>query len=101
MTQKNPKSPNLERLIEDEWDIICDLKNTMTKPELSMDEKLRAANAYAYHASVLSKLLAQKGADAHLDETTLGDFIKGVEPRVARFVLVKFRCRMRKPSSKK
>jgi hypothetical protein len=77
------KSASLESIIEDEWDILLDLKNTLKNPELSVEQKVHAANAYAYHASVLSKLLAQRGIDAHLDETTLGDFIKSVQPRTA------------------
>ena len=80
-TEKKPAS--LDRIIEDEWAILLDLKNAIKSPELSVADKLRAANAYAYHASVLSKLLAQKGIEARVDETTLGDFIKTVEPRTA------------------
>ena len=95
------RSANLENLIEDEWDILRDLKSMMEHPELSVAEKLSAANAHAYHASVLSKLLAQKGADAQLNEATLGDFIKDVEPRTARRRTVDFRHWMRRLSLKK
>jgi hypothetical protein len=78
------KSANLESIIEDEWDILSDLKNTMKNPELQIADKLHVANAIAYHTSVLSKLLAQRGADSQLNEATLGDFIRDVEPRTAR-----------------
>jgi hypothetical protein len=78
------KSANLESIIDDEWDILSDLKNTMKNPGLQVAEKLRVANAIAYHTSVLSKLLAQKGADSQLNEATLGDFIRDVERRIAR-----------------
>lgn len=77
------KLASLEGIIEDEWAILLDLKKAFKNPELSASDKLRAANAYAYHASVLSKLLAHKETEAHVDETTLGDFVKTVEPRTA------------------
>jgi len=77
------KLASLDSIIEDEWAILLDLKNSLKNTELSLADKLRAANAYAYHASVISKLLAQKGIEAHVDETTLGDFIKTVEARTA------------------
>ena len=80
-TEKKPAS--LEGIIEDEWAILLDLKMALKNPELSVADRLRAANAYAYHASVLSKLLAQKGVEAHVDESTLGDFIRTVGPRTA------------------
>jgi hypothetical protein len=79
----NKKLASIDRIIEDEWDILLDLKDTLKNHELSAADRLRAANAYAYHASVISKLLARKGTEAHVDETTLGDFIKTVEPRTA------------------
>jgi hypothetical protein len=34
-------------------------------PEVSVAKKPRAANAVAYHASVLDRLLAQKGENPH------------------------------------
>jgi len=83
-------SVNLESLIEDEREILLDLKNMMKNPKLSAKDKISAANSYAYHASVLSKLLAQKGVDAELNETSLGDFIKSVESRIARRVRVDY-----------
>ena len=81
---KRKKSANLESIIHDEWGILSVLKNTLKNPELQVAEKLRMANSIAYHTIVLSKLLAQKGADSQLNEVTLGDFIKDVEPRAAR-----------------
>ncbi len=84
MSEHTEKKPaNLDNIIEDEWDILLDLKNTIKNTELPLEDRRHAANAYAYHASVLSKLLAQKGNEAHMDETTLGDFIKTVGPRTA------------------
>jgi hypothetical protein len=95
------KSANLESIIDDEWDILSDLKNTLKNPELQVADKLRVANAIAYHTSVLSKLIAQKGADAQLNEATLGDFIKGVEPRITRHRRVDFRHWMRRLSPRR
>jgi len=86
LAHKYRNSVSLESLIEDERDILLDLKNMMKNPDLSVRDKLGAANAYAYHTSVLSKLLAQKGGDAELNETSLGDFIRSVESRIARRV---------------
>jgi len=82
--REKKRSASLESLIEDEWEILRSLKDMMENPDLSIHEKLSVANALAYHASVFSKLLAQRGADAELNEATLGDFIRNVEPRIAR-----------------
>ena len=92
---------NVNTLIEVEWDIIRDLKKMLTDPQLSAAEKIRASNALAYHASVLNKLLAQKGEDSKFDDATLGDFIKGAEPRIARRVMRDFKHWTRKLSLKK
>jgi hypothetical protein len=99
--REDRKIESLQSLIEDEWEILRDLKSTMKNPELSVEEKLKVANALAYHASVLSKLISQKGAGDQLNEETLGDFIKDVEPRIARRVKVGFRHWMRRPSLKR
>lgn len=90
------KLANLDRLIAIEWDILNDLKKMLINPELSVAERIRAANALAYHASVLNKLLAQKGESPQFNDTTLGDFVRGVEPRIARRVKVDFRRWMRR-----
>jgi len=82
------KPANLEKLIAIEWEILDDLKKLLVDPELSMAEKIRACNALAYHVSVLNKLLAQKGEGSEFDDATLGDFIRGVEARIARRVKV-------------
>lgn len=87
-TQKS--KANLDKLIAVEWDIINDLKKMLQNPELSPAEKIRAANALGYHASVLNKLLAQKGESSQFNEQNLGDFIKGLETKVARYVCKSF-----------
>ena len=101
MAHTNRKSNILEKLIKDEWAILRDLRKVMNNPDLSLDEKIRAANAFGYHASVLSKLIAQKGQETQLNETTLGEFITGVEPRIARHVLVGFKHWMKTLSRKR
>lgn len=75
---------NLDKLIAMEWDIIKDLQAMLQNPNCSTAEKIRAANALAYHASVLNKLLSQKGEGSQFNEQTLGDFIRNVQPRIAR-----------------
>jgi hypothetical protein len=51
------KSASLDKLIAIEWETLRDLKRMLSNPELSTGEKTRVANALAYHASVLNKLL--------------------------------------------
>lgn len=98
---KEKRSASLENIIDDEWEILTDLNNTMKKPELSLAEKLKVANAIAFHASVFNKLLAQRGTDDEFDESTLGDFVRGVEPRMARRIRAGYRRWTRKLSVKK
>ncbi len=47
------------------------MKKMLRKQKLSPEEKIRIANAIAYHASVLNKLLTQKGEDSQFNEATL------------------------------
>ncbi|KPV64952.1 MAG: hypothetical protein AOA65_0666 [Candidatus Bathyarchaeota archaeon BA1] len=90
---RSEKTPaNLDKLIEMEWDILRDLKRMLQNPELSTAEKIRAANALAYHASVLNKLLSQKGESSQFNDASLGDFIQGVQPRIARLAVRDFRA---------
>ena len=100
-TKKKPAA--LDKLIKIEWDILRDLKKMLQNPGLSTGEKTRVANALANHASVLNKLLSQKGEDPRVNEATLGTFIKEiqVQPRIARLIRRDFRIWMRKLSLKK
>jgi hypothetical protein len=82
-TKKENKPKNVDKLIEMEWEIIEDLRKMLTDPNLSVAEKIRAGNALAYHASVLNKLRAQKDEESKFNDATLGEFITGVEPRIA------------------
>jgi hypothetical protein len=100
-TQKEKKPVNVDKLIEIEWEIVQDLRKMLTDPKLSVAEKIRAANALVYHATVLNKLCAQKGEDSKFNDATLGDFIKGAEPRIACRVRVDFKRWTRRLSLKK
>jgi len=88
--QIKKEQATVEKLIAMEWDILQDLRRMLVNPKLSAAEKIRAANAIAYHASVLNKLLAQKGENPQFNDMNLGDFIKGVEKRTARRIRVEF-----------
>jgi hypothetical protein len=98
-TSESEKTANLDKLIAIEWDILRDLKKMLRNPELSTGEKTRVANALAYHASVLNKLLSQKGESSQLNEATLGDFIKDV--RLLKLVRRDFKAWTKKLSLKK
>jgi hypothetical protein len=95
------RAPNLDRLIAIEWNILRDLRKMLSNPELSIGEKTRVANALAYHASVLNKLLGQKGEDSKFNEATLGDFIRNVDARMLRLVRRDFKVWTRRLSLKK
>ena len=95
------KSASLDKLIAIEWEILRDLRKTLRNPELSTGEKTRVANALAYHASVLNKLLSQKGQDSQFNDATLGDFIKDVDSRMRRLVRRDFKVWTRRLSLKK
>lgn len=98
---KEENELNLEKLIEIEWGILYDLKKILASQELSIAERIRAANALAFHANVLNRLLAQKGETTPLNDSTLGDFIRDVEPRISRRVRVDFRIWKRRLTLKR
>lgn len=92
---------NVDKLIAIEWDMLNDLRKMLSDSELSKGEKIRLANAVAYHASVLNELLSQKGEDSRFNESTLGDFIRGVDPGARRLIRRDFRVWKRRLSLKK
>jgi hypothetical protein len=98
--QKEKKAENVDKLIELEWEIIEDLKKMLKDPNLTAAERIRAGNALAYHASVLNKLCAQKGEEAKFNDATLGEFITGVQTRMAYRVMKDFKLWTKKLSSK-
>jgi hypothetical protein len=95
------KSASLDKLIAIEWETLRDLRKTLRNPELSTGEKTRVANAIAYHASVLNKLLSQEGKDSQFNDATLGDFIKDVDSKMRRLVRRDFKVWTRRLSLKK
>jgi hypothetical protein len=91
---------NLDKLIAVEWDIMHELLK-MFSTDLSPGEKTRVANALAYHAIVLNKLLSQKGENSQFDDATLGDFIRGVDHRMRTRIKRDYRVWQRRLSLKK
>jgi hypothetical protein len=69
---------NDEDLIKTERDIMATLKKMFNDPDLSKMEKVRVADALAYHAVVLNKLRSRKNEESQYDEDSLGDFIAGM-----------------------
>lgn len=53
-------------------------------PELTVIEKTRVATVFAFHANTLNKMLTQKGEKNQFDDQNLGDYVRGIEPRIAR-----------------
>ena len=92
MDMENPNSkeksqtepPTLEGLIKREWEMINDLQKMLKDPELTVIEKTRVATVFAFHANTLNKMLKQKGEKNQFDDQNLGDYVKGLEPRIAR-----------------
>jgi hypothetical protein len=90
MKPKNPPEksqttrPTQEELVSSEWATIKQLENMLRDPEIPVKEKTGVANVLAFHVTILNKLLLQTGQKLDLDEQNLGDFIRGVEPRIAR-----------------
>jgi hypothetical protein len=76
--------PTNTALIQTEWATIKQLEKMLSNPELTIKEKTGAANVLAFHVNTLNKLLSQRGDKEEFSEQNLGDFIKSVEPRVAR-----------------
>ena len=95
------KSPTLEELIKIEWEMIVDLKKMLKDTELTVTEKTKVTSVYAYHINTLSRLLAKKGENNLFEEQNLGDFVRGVEPRIARRVRRDFRSWQRITLSRK
>src|SRR4030067_796715 len=89
--KSQPETASIEGLIKREWEIINDLQKMLKDPDLTVAEKTRVATVFAFHANTLNKLLTQKGEKDPFDDQNLGDYIRGVEPKVARRVRRDFR----------
>ncbi len=68
---------NDEDLIKIERGLMADLKKMFNDPELSAMDKVRVANALAYHAVILNKLQSKKNEKSQFNEESLGDFVAG------------------------
>jgi hypothetical protein len=90
---------NVDELIRMEWDLMTDLRKMLADQSLSKSEKIRVANALAYHSIALNKLLAQKGENSQFNEETLGDFVQHyADGRMRRAVRRDFRVWKRRLS---
>jgi hypothetical protein len=78
------ETASLEGLIKREWETINELQKLLKDPDLTVIEKTRVATVFAFHANTLNKLLARKGESDPFDDQNLGDYVLGVEPRIAR-----------------
>ena len=68
---------NDEELIKTERELMADLKKMFNDPALQPMDKVRVANALAYHAVILNKLQSKKKGDSQFDEESFGDFVAG------------------------
>lgn len=93
--------PTREGLIKREWEMINELQRMLKDPELTITERTRVATVFAFHANTLNKLLTQKGEKDQFEDQNLGDYIKGVEPRIARRFRRDFRVWKRALSSRR
>jgi len=83
-SNRKRKLPSIEVLIAREWDFIDELHKMMKDPELTVIERTRVATVFAYHVNTLNKMLAEKGESSQFEDQNLGDYVRGVEPRIAR-----------------
>jgi hypothetical protein len=93
--------PTREGLIKREWEMINELQKMLKDPELTITEKIRVSAVLAYHVNILNKMLPQKGEKDQFEEQNLGDYIRGVEPRIARRFRRDFRVWKRALTSKR
>jgi hypothetical protein len=94
--------PTTKLLIQTEWATIKQLQKMLATPELSVKEKTSAANVLAFHVNTLNRLLIQQGEpDSPASEQNLGDYIKNVEPRIARHFRRDYQVWKRALSSKR
>jgi hypothetical protein len=104
MSEIHEDEENLEELLKMEQELMADLKKLFRDPGLSVLERVRIANALAYHAVVLNDLRSKKGEKKQYDEDTLGDFVAGInfaDGRMRRQIRRDFRDWTRKLSSNK
>lgn len=78
------EAPTLDGLIKREWEMINELHEMLEDPELTVNERTRVATVLAFHVNILNKMLTQKGDKNQFEDQNLGDYVRGIEPRVAR-----------------
>jgi hypothetical protein len=88
-------------LLQSEWATIKQLEKWLADPELTVKEKTNVAGVLAFHANTLNKLLSQSGEKDQFDEQNLGDYVRSVEPRIARHFRRDFRTWQRTLSSRR
>ena len=98
---KPEEPPSKEGLIKQEWEIIYEMKKLIKDPDLTVSERTKAATVFAYHANILNRLLGANGGKEEFQDQNLGDYIRGVEPRIARRVRRDFRVWKRTLSSRR
>ncbi|HEX9862090.1 MAG TPA: hypothetical protein VGB11_02260 [Candidatus Bathyarchaeia archaeon] len=76
------KLPSREELILMEQETIRELQRMLNDPDLTFTERLRAANVLAFHMNTLNRMLTQNGAKEQFEEQNLGDYVRGLEPRI-------------------
>jgi aspartate-semialdehyde dehydrogenase len=76
--------PSQDGLVKREWEIINELQKMLKDPDLTIAEKTHVAHVFAYHANTLNKLLTKRGEKDQFEDQTLGDYLLGVEPQVAK-----------------
>jgi hypothetical protein len=89
--RKYGELPSREALIQSEWSIIKFLEKFLADPEVTVKEKTNVASVLAFHANTLNKLMSQNGEKDQFDEQNLGDYVRRVEPRIARHFRRDFR----------
>jgi hypothetical protein len=99
--KRQTELPTREGLIKREWEMINELQKMIKDPELTIMERTRVATVFAFHANTLNKLLTQKGEKDQFEDQSLGDYLKGVEPRIARRFRRDFRVWKRALSSRR
>ena len=95
------EAPTHEALLQSEWATIKQLEKMLVDPELTVKEKTSVANVLAFHANTLNRLLGQRGEKDEFDEQNLGDYVRSVEPRIARHFRRDFRVWKRTLSYKR
>jgi hypothetical protein len=99
--KKQSDLPSHEALLQSEWATIKQLEKMLSDPELTVKEKTNVASVLAFHANTLNKLLSQNGQKDQFDEQNLGDYVRHVEPRIARHFRRDFKTWKRTLSSRR